>query len=169
MALDLNHGVHFIRNGTEYFYGSYTHAVSPALAFSVGGVTRYVPFESGGGYLKIMQNGNTYGVKNASAIVSVSCTFTVGTSNWTSCTIGVTDNGFAEASTISVEVYSSGGTETYTSNLSANNTRVDATFTKWVPNKNSIKATVTVFGRTYTASKNVSSVSQVVSLDVTIS
>lgn len=153
MALDLNHGVHFIRGGTEYFYGSYTHAVSPALAFSVGGVTRYVPFTSGGGYLKLQKNGTTYGVTSPSATVTVTCTFNGTTNKWTNCSISIGSNGFASAGTITVKSSGALQSPTRTFSISANQTSASETTSAMIsPGTNTITVTVSVFGKTYTGS-----------------
>lgn len=176
MALDLNHGVHFIRGGTEYFYGSYTHAVSPALAFSVGGVTRYVPFTSGGGYLKLQKNGTTYGVTSPSATVTAN--FTIGSvlnNKWSGTSISITNNGFAVAATITLEVdYVSGftpTTRTKTLSLSANQASASESTSVGVQQGSKVRLKVSVFGKTYSAEKAYTpkQTSQTVSVSVTVS
>jgi hypothetical protein len=172
MALDLNHGVHFIRGGTEYFYGSYTHAVSPALAFSVGGVTRYVPFTSGGGYLKLQKNGTTYGVTSPSATVTVTCTFNGASRKWTGCSISIGSNGFASAGTITVEVTGALVNPTRTFSISANQTSASETTSKTFGGGNTtVTVTVSVFGRTYTgsASKTIGIGTATITVPVTVS
>ncbi len=170
MALDLNHGIYVRRGGVNYFYSSYTHAVSPAIAFRVGGVTRYCPLVSGGGYLKVRRSGTTYGISGGSATVTVTCTFSNLLGQWTGCSYSIGNNGFAVASTIVVQVQMQLVSPSRTFNVSANQTSGSETISiMGGGGKKTITVTVTAFGKTYTGSASATAGATSATCSVTVS
>ena len=160
MAIDLRHGIYIRKGGANTFFGSYSHSVSPALAFRVSGVTRYVPLETGGSTaLKVRKSGTVYNAKKVSLQLDLISSYNATRQTWGGIAVLVKD--FSSTNCLSENIIvkgqlrnSSGGVlATKTVTLTAGTETASDTNPVTVSRTtypNNVLFTFTGFGRTWT-------------------